>query len=40
MKLRQLKLENQVNDSAEADKIKYRKTNISYLETWEMGLKS
>lgn len=33
MKLRQLKLENQVNDSAEAGKNKYRKTNVSHLET-------
>lgn len=31
MKLRQLKLENQVNDCAQAGKNKYRKTNISYL---------
>jgi len=31
MKIRQLKLENQVSDSAEAGRNKYRKTNMSYL---------
>lgn len=38
MKLRQLKLQNQVNGSAEAGKSKYRKSN-SPLETGEMGMK-
>lgn len=36
MKLRQLKLENQVSDSAEAGKNKYMKTKNSHLVTWEI----